>query len=466
MDVSTGVIGLDLDIELVDGPEGLRGWVDYATELFDAPTIRRMVEHFRLLLDAIASNPDQRLSALPARDGDDRYHAAVPALAHPNRAGRPAFRPPRDALERQLALIWEDLLDIRPIGTRDNFFDLGGYSLLALRMLARIEKGIGTKLPVATFFWTSTIEEMAGTLRQTAWRPPWSSLVPIHAGGSQPPFFCVHGFGGGVLGYVDLAREVGPDQPFYGLQALGRDGWDEPHTSIESMAAHYLAEIRAVQPEGPYHLGGYCAGATIAFEMAQQLQAEGHEVALLAVIEGEAPGSPYRRLEWRPGWVLRFLGNLPYWLRDFLLLTQRQRLGRSRRKVRSAARRFGGLIVRSTRAADAVPLGDLVDDPADVPEDIVSLIAIHQDAFASYQPRAYEGRVTLIRTRRHPLLSSFDPEKGWGSLAPGRVDLRMIPGAHHTILRQPHVRVLAARLRECLAVVRRSKLPAGGSRQQ
>ncbi len=454
-DVSTGVIALNLDIQFVDGPEGLRGWFDYPTELFAATTVQRMVEHLKRLLAAMADNPERRLSALPAIDGGDRSHATG-TVAAPVRgpAHSPTYRPPREGLERQIAAIWEDLLGIRRIGARDNFFDLGGDSLLALQVLARIEREIGTKLPVATFFWAPTIEEMAEALRQPGWRPPWSSLVPIHADGSLPPFFCVHGFGGGVLGYADLARALGPDQPVYGLQALGRDAWDVPQASIEAMAAHYISEIRAVQPTGPYYLGGYCAGATIAFEMAQEFHRDGSEVALLAVIEGEAPGPAYRNIALRPTWFLRFVANLPFWVRDFLLLSRPERRGRSRRRLGPLLGRFFGQRSTSGALANSVPLQNLVDNPAGVPADLVSLLITHGEAFAAYVPCPYPGLVSLFRTRRHPLFCSFDPTKGWASLSPHRVDVVIIPGAHQNVLQPPHVGTLAARLRAALTAAR------------
>ena len=119
--------------------------------------------------------------------------------------------------------------------------------------------------------------------------PDWSTLVPIQSAGERQPFFCVHGFGGGVLDYGELARRPGNDQPFFGLQARGLDGAAEPHASIESMAAHYVDAVRSLQPEGPYYLGGYCLGGVIAYEMARLLAAQGQTVGLLAILEGYAP---------------------------------------------------------------------------------------------------------------------------------------------------------------------------------
>jgi thioesterase domain-containing protein len=290
---------------------------------------------------------------------------------------------------------------------------------------------------------------LAEILRQKGWRPRWSSLVPVQASGSRIPFFCVHGFGGGVLDYADLARELGPDQPFYGLQALGRDSDEQPHDNIETMASYYLDEIRSVQPEGPYCLGGYCAGATIAFEMARQLVSIGETVSLLAVIEGEAPKSFYRTFAGGARSILGFCANLPYWLVDYGHLKPHQMRARLGRDLRFALRRRAGFTT-SSPWPDWLIASELVDDLAEIPEEVLNVIVTHQHAFIKYWPRPFSGRVTLFRVRRHPLFSSYDPAKGWGSLAAGGVDVQLIDGAHHTVLMQPYVRSLGARLRACL----------------
>ena len=149
------------------------------------------------------------------------------------------------------------MLGITPIGVRENFFDLRGHSLLAVRLFAQIEQASGRQLPLATLFQAPTVEQLTGMLRQEGWSAPWSCLVAIQPGSSKPPFFCIHSSGGHVgLSYYELARHLGSDHPLYGLQALGLDGQTAPLTRFEDMAAHYLTEIRSLQPEGPYFLGG------------------------------------------------------------------------------------------------------------------------------------------------------------------------------------------------------------------
>jgi thioesterase domain-containing protein/acyl carrier protein len=191
----------------------------------------------------------------------------------------------QDETTRQLTRIWQDLLGIRTIGLDQNYFDLGGDSPLAVQLFAQIERVFKVKLPLATLFEAPTVRELAEILSREARASGWSPLVPIQPFGSRPPLFCIHGAGGNVLIYRDLARRLGSDQPFYGLQSQGLDGSCAPLTRIEDMAALYVKEIQKVQPHGPYFLGGYCLGGTIAYEAARQFEAKGEQIALLALFD-------------------------------------------------------------------------------------------------------------------------------------------------------------------------------------
>ncbi len=171
----------------------------------------------------------------------------------------------------------------------DNFFELGGHSLLAVRLFAVIEKRLGNKLPLTAVFRGATVEDLAGVLRRQATPGPQSSLVAIQPGGSKRPLFLVHPAGGHVFPYIHLAQFLGPDQPCYGLQARGVEDGQDPHTRIEDMAAYYIQAMQTVQPTGPYLLGGWSMGGVVAFEMAQQLHAQGQHVALLAILDGRIP---------------------------------------------------------------------------------------------------------------------------------------------------------------------------------
>lgn len=161
----------------------------------------------------------------------------------------------------KLTRIWEDLLSVRPIEPDQNYFDLGGDSLLAVQMFGEIDKVFQVKIPVATLFEAPTIAELVQILNREAPSSRWSSLVTIQPKGARPPLFCMHGAGGNVLIYRELSKRLGDDQPFYGLQSQGLDGDCEPPTRIEDMATDYVREICRIQPTGPYYLAGYCLGA-------------------------------------------------------------------------------------------------------------------------------------------------------------------------------------------------------------
>jgi amino acid adenylation domain-containing protein len=228
------------------------------------------------------------LESLPLNSNGkvDRHRLPAPDT---DKIERQSFTPPRDNLELQLAHIWEDILDVRPIGIADNFFNLGGHSLLVVRLMAQIHQQLGQKLPLTQLFQAPTIEQLANTLRQPTERLPWSPVVAIQPNGSKQPFFCIPGGGGYTFYLYHLARYLGSDQPFYGLQARGLDGEQEPHTTIEAIAAYNLEALRTIQPQGPYLLGGHSFGGLVAFEMALQLQKQGEEVALLALMDTLAP---------------------------------------------------------------------------------------------------------------------------------------------------------------------------------
>ena len=217
-----------------------------------------MVPSAFMILDTLPLTPNGKVDkkALPA-----------PVLAQAARDQK--RKSPADVLQAQLAQIWESVLDKRPIGVDEDFFELGGHSLLAVRLMHSVERTFAKKLPITTLLHAPTIEQLANLLQKEKWSPAWSSLVLMQGSGTKPPFFCVHGIGGTVLRFRDLARRFGSDQPFYGLQAQGLDGKLPFHTRVEDMAAHYIKELQIVQSQGPYYLGGYSFGGMVALEMAQ-----------------------------------------------------------------------------------------------------------------------------------------------------------------------------------------------------
>lgn len=192
---------------------------------------------------------------------------------------------PRTDVEQMVVAIWKKYLQLDTISIFDDFFTIGGHSLIAVQVMAHLEKETGKKLPLATLFESSTVEKLAAVLQLDSKFITWNSLVPIRPHGTKTPLYIVHGGGLNVLLFNALAKNMAPDQPVYGLQAQGLNGIDEPHDSVEAMAAHYIAAIQAQNPNGPYALAGYSFGGIIAFEMAKQLQAAGKPVETLAMFD-------------------------------------------------------------------------------------------------------------------------------------------------------------------------------------
>lgn len=380
------------------------------------------------------------LESLPLSPNGKVDRRALPAVEEIKADWEAGFVAPRDNLELKLAKIWERALGIRPISIDDNFFDLGGHSLLAVRLFAQIEKLFGRNLPLATLFQAPTVRQLAQVLREEGGPAPWSSLVPIQPNGSKQPFFCIHAAGGNVLEYRDLARLLGPDQPFYGLQARGLNGEDEPHTSIKDMAAHYLKEIREVQPEGPYLIGGRSSGGTIAFEMACQLAEVGERVALLALLDTYPagyfkllPGSRDGRASRNARRIQSHLSNLRQLGIDEQVKYLMEKLSYVPAKAKHKLfRRAYKIYQRIGRPLPAV---------------LKNIEELNFAAVKDYVPQVYQGRAALFLA--NDLTSGYDVEDGWAQLV-AELEVHEISGNHLDIVKEPHVQVLAEKLSGCI----------------
>lgn len=359
----------------------------------------------------------------------------------------PAAVAPGDLWEMKLVTLWESVLGVSPIGVTDRFFDLGGHSLLALRLVAQIEKTFSRRLAVATVFQAQSVRELAAVLREDRSPAPGGPLLAIQPYGRRPPLYLVHGVGGGMLwGYVNLSRHLGPDQPVYGFRAE-RPAGENRFETIEEMAARYVLELRTFQPEGPYSIGGYCFGGNVAFEMARLLEAQGQPVALLALLNSSPPNSDYFRLSWTPFGLVRFAANLAHWVSYFFTWESNVRGRYLRWKLANFRRHVAGWYGQTGTAPDR-GTDDIVNLAA-LPEGDLKLYEAHLRALIRYHCLPYGGHVTLFRTRGHPLVSSFDPLRGWGEFAPGGITLRNMPGGHESLLQEPHVQAVARELRAC-----------------
>jgi amino acid adenylation domain-containing protein len=373
--------------------------------------------------------------ALPLTPNGKIDRRALPAPDRLKLEPASTFVPPRDDLEIQLTKIWESVLGKKPISVKDNFFDLGGHSLLAVRLFAQIEKTFGKNLPLATLFQAPNIEELANVLRQKGWSASWQTLVAIQPGGSKPPLFCIHPFGGNVLCYRDLAHYLGQEQPVYGLQAVGLDGKQAPYKRVEDMAAHYIREIRAFQPEGSYLLAGHSSAGMVAFEIAQQLVAGGQKVAVLALLDAYSPQLLVRELPPGRRLYINLLNLLRLRREDKLPYIKQRAVWLHGMITRKIVKTFN-LSMRSPSTEDSHPYALITE--------------AFSQAIRDYVPQVYPGQATLFRTRHQPTGVYYDPLFGWGSLVVGGLEIRDVPGLHLTLLTEPCVRVLGEKLRACI----------------
>ncbi|MBE9120013.1 amino acid adenylation domain-containing protein [Tychonema sp. LEGE 07199] len=370
---------------------------------------------------------------------------------------------PRTPTESTLAQIWSKILNTEPVGIGDNFFDLGGDSLLAIRLINEINQQFERELPLSALFLNPTIEGLADSLSSETNSLEWSPLVAIKPRGKNPPFFCVHPIFGVVFPYVELAFQLGENQPFYGLQPKGIDGESSPLTRIEEMAADYIAALRTVQPKGPYFLGGWSFGGLVAFEMAQQLLAAGDEVALLAVLDTLAPIAANKPSFWDGcKFILTTVSRSiwPFVVDYFRLVAAAENV-----QVGGIAARFPKLNKLLNWAANcwhgwnwkqAVMVSILSQESQQhnwrelaIPS-MFTVFQANSQATLSYVPKIYPHRITLFRSGEKLSTNHQDPTLGWSDLTAAQVEVIRVPGNHLTMLRKPCVEVLARQLNLCL----------------
>jgi thioesterase domain-containing protein/acyl carrier protein len=445
--LSSDYAKFDVSLTLHHGPQGLTGSIEYNADLFDPATAEQLVSDFKTLHAFFITEPDRRLSDAPLSPATaNRRHPRV-AIAAPAPLPDSERRRPTADMEAVLLGIWRRVLDRPDVGPEDNFFDLGGNSILAVQLIGEIERRFGRELRLSTLFHEGTVRKQAGLLASGDGTPPRSlpsTLVPIQPRGSRPPFFLVHGIGGEVIGFQELADHAGSEQPIYGLQA-GHWVDDQGPSTIEEIAAQYLRDLRTIAPRGPYRIGGYSAGGVIAYEMAQQLRRAGEHVALLAMLDAPAPQS--LRARFTPATAWRLLKNAAYWPvdDDFFRMDRDARRARVEAKLRAmrARRHHRHGNSSGTDIRDRLGLWAL---PASARSYLEKYVAMMH----AYRPEPYDGVVTLLRARTLSLKFRGTPDLGWRTLARSGVAVRIVPGAHDTILKKPGVSRLAAALMERL----------------
>ena len=370
--------------------------------------------------------------------------SAPSAASHPATASSPANPSDGESIEATLITWWQDLLGVEQISLDDDFFDLGGHSLIGVRLFARIRKAWLVDLELAALFEARTIRHLAEviiSLRQPAETDTrvWTALVPIQPNGSRIPLFCVHAIGGDILFYEQLAKALGPDQPFYAFKSPLISRPDIGETSIEELASIYIAEMRAFYPGGPYLIGGASFGGNVAFEMARQLHAQGIEPALVVMFDAFVPGhQTVVEPKAQAATFVRSLrqGGLPYLRQKFAVKAE-----------------YWGDNLRSDGRYLTCKALKLAGMPLPLNLRYFLMDQAHRRALEAYVSKPYAGKITLMRAAdRGPevLGKREDPSLGWAPLAAGGLEIHDVPTEHIYMLFEPHVDQFARTLESLL----------------
>ncbi len=402
-----------------------------------------MVPNAFVILESLPLTPNGKI--------DRRALLTAPADCHHNLA---KFVEPRNQLELQLVQIWSKILKLDKVGVQDNFFDLGGHSLLAPYLMAEIKQQFGKDIPIVTLFQHPTIEQLATVIHTDADYASSPCLVPIQPHGSNPPFFCLPGAGGRPFYFYHLGRYLGADQPLYSFQNH-LDGELAPVNGIEDMASNYIRAIQTIQPQGPYFLGGHSYGGNVAFEMAQQLVQQGHVVALLVVIDASATTFQDKQmlvdyLDWDDAmWLNEVSKGMEVYLE---------------KNMDIAYDRLQSLPIdeQLKHVLQYFKMVNILPDYADTTqiENMVQVYKTNTLSLISYvSKQIYPAKITLLRANQdlpddpnselHAQIAA-DSDLGWGEFSTEPVDIHFVLGNHVTIMAEPHVQVLAERLKSCL----------------
>ncbi|MFL5541011.1 MAG: non-ribosomal peptide synthetase [Longimicrobiaceae bacterium] len=404
----------------------------------DRPAPAALREHLRERLpEAMVPSAFAWVGALPRTSGGKVERRALPDPAAEPAAAEPVA--PRNALEAKLAEIWADVLGVDRVGVEDDFFDLGGQSLVATRLAARIRAELGRELPLAALLRASTVARLAASLAggREEVRPP---LIALHPHGVARPIFLGPPGGGHVVCYRRLAQQLAPGIPVFGLQARGIDDGQAPMRTVAEIAAYFIEAVRAAQPEGPYHLGGWSFGGMVAFEMARQLSAAGAEVGLVAMLDTSIP-TPRGRADDlldHARVMQRIVADLVGWA--------------AASSVRVEAIRHLPPREQALAAVQQVRVKALPESRVD---EILALTAVRQSnlrALVTYEPGIYEGELTYFRTAASERTLPRDGAvEFWGSRVLGGMKLHRIGGSHGSILEAPYVADVAGHIQAAIS---------------
>ena len=350
---------------------------------------------------------------------------------------------PEGEVESVLAEWWQELLGVEKVGLDDDFFDLGGHSLVGVRLFAKIRKTYQVDLDLAALFEARTVRHLAVVIRKSkqpasAEARTWSALVPIQPNGSRIPLFCVHALGTSLLFYRQLAAYLGSDQPFYALQSPLVSQAQTRQPRLEELASVYIKELETFFPEGPYLLGGASLGGIIALEMSQQLYAHGKKPGLLILFDAAVPGSHHRvaaKDQISSHWQ-NFRKQGTVYLLQRAVSKGEYYWSRLRRRVQSVVCACYRLVGRG------LPAGLRYFQVEEA----------HRRALGRYAVQFYPGKITLMRAADVPKTvgTRLNSTLGWDTFAGGGLEIHDVPGGHISMFEEPNVRSLADTLKTIL----------------
>jgi thioesterase domain-containing protein/acyl carrier protein len=342
---------------------------------------------------------------------------------------------PRNEMERTLAVIWKEALGLENVGVRDDFFSLGGHSLLAVKMFAKISSALGIELPLNALLESPTIEQLATLISAPAESDHTHLLVPIQEEGTKPPLYWIPGGRAiSVLALREVSLLFGPDQPVYGLESRLPESGEE-FASVAERAEHYIKRIRTIQLRGPYYIAGFCTGGMVAYEMAQQLHAQGEEVAFLGLVQAMVPGYPKTKLARAHFHLRRWRYIVATFMRALLLRLTPNFLGISRENRQQALDGVAKLVLGWVGTSAQLP------DPTQT---------TNQRVMQKYKPVPYNGRADLFLAEdcyeTIGVGTRLDSRRSWSELVTGGCTVQLVPGNHYSMLTSPN----AARLAEAM----------------
>jgi len=345
------------------------------------------------------------------------------------------YIPPRDEIELDLLDIWQDTFSQPKIGMLDTFDGLQSNQEQLRKIKSAIQDKFQRELTIDTMTTATNMDAIADILRDDVKEASFSCLVPLRETGSKIPIFCVHGAGGNVMIFKDLCKNLGDEQPFYGLQAKGLDGESEPLTTIEDMAKEYLTEIQSVRPHGPYIFSGMCLGGLVAYEMAQQVHAN-EEVALVILLDAKNPSSLLAMEKGRRGKRSKLVKIKMKLKQGDLFAALKRKVGGLTTKILKRSMHLFKEKISNKFVAQEKRFYQHIWDASDIARD-------------TYLPKPYSGNILALLASEAPDGSPRDPKRGWAKLAP-QIEVIKIPGRHDTVVREPQVTGLAKAINQRL----------------